>query len=289
MRGFFGIFSLLFLTLFSANCIAQEIAVEPNKGYFLDDTVHAKFGDVFTENDPFGRRTFLQSVIKSAGLTKLHIEKPEFFLVQLNVDTQGKSTKIKMLRTGNAQITKLLIAAIEKSPAWKPYKKDGTQVETVEQLAFVLLPPKVEGGEVRVASSVAPVYSKDGISGFISMVDAKVKDSNWRYANANVLKKRLRLRIKFTVHPSGTMTYEILNNSNEQLDKAIYKLFTKVEEWQPGIFVSRLCPYSFELPIDIAAWNERLEGEKINKQAPQKKTQFQLEMQRRYQDRQSQR
>jgi hypothetical protein len=194
-----------------------------------------------------------------------------------------------VIQKGNVNAAKLLATAIEEAPRWKPYRRDGVSVATDETIAIVLLPPKVPGGELRGGTSVAPLYPKDGIIGFLAWVETRIADQDWRYDHSSLLRKKLKLQVRFTVQINGELTCAVEGETTEKIKLAVNKLFAKCELWQPGIYVTRLCPYSFVIPVEIAAWNEKLEGEKIIRQSQQKKTQLQLEMERRYQDRQQQR
>lgn len=277
---------LILCPLFS---FAQDIVVEPIKDYLRADSVHAKYGEIFSGNDPFGRKTFAQWIVKDAELFNIELDKPVLFVAQFTVDHKGRNKKVKVLQKGNVNAAKLLATAIEEAPRWKPYFRDGVPIATEETIAIVLLPPKSPGGDLRGGTSIAPIYPKDGIGGFLAWLDSKIKDSDWRYDHAALLRKKLKLQVRFTVGINGELSCEAEGEATANIKSAVAKLFEKCELWQPGIFVTRPCPYNFVIPIEIPAWNEKLEGEKIIRQSQQKKTQVQLELEKRYQERQQQR
>lgn len=278
----------LLLVLCSLFSYAQDIAVEPIRSYLRADSIHAKFGEVFTENDPFGRKAFVQWIVKDAELIHIALDKPVLFVARFTVDYKGRNKNVKVLKKGNSTAARLLATAIEEAPRWTPYMRDGIAVPTDETIAFVLLPAKTPGGELRGGTSIAPLYPEDGIMGFLSWVELRSKDADWRYNYANLLKQKHRLQVRFTIEVTGDLTCDVEGESNEKLNAAIKKLFAKGERWQPGIYITRLCPFSFVLPIEIDAWNERQEGERISRQSQPKKTQLQLELEQRYRDRQQQ-
>lgn len=283
------LFFCLFSCLSYGRVYAQDIVVEPNKSYLLADSVHAKFGDVYSEADPLGRKALVQWLGKQAKLDDMDIARPVLFVSQFTVDTLGRVRKIKVLQKGYPKAAKRLTDALELSAGWVPYAMNGMRMETEEQLALVLLPPRNPGGEVRLGATVAPLYPTEGIAGFIAWFDAKVKESDWRSEQAALLKKKLKLKLQFTILTNGKVICACLEGGNPKLEAAINKLLSKSEDWQPGLYFSRLCPYQLNFPIELAAWNERIEGEKINRREPPKKTQLQRELERRYQDRQQQR
>lgn len=286
MKSELKILLIVCLMLIAVVSKAQNISVEPVKDFLRGDTLHAKYGTVFTENDPYGRKTFAQWIVKDAELFHIELSKPVLFVAQFTVDYKGRNKKVRVLNKGNSAAAKLLTTAIEEAPRWMPFKQNGVSVPTEETLAIMLLPSKTPDGELRGATSIAPQYPEDGIVGFLNWVESRENDPDWRYSNANLLKKNLNLQVRFTIQINGEMTCVVEDEVNEKLKAAIHKLFAKCALWQPGIYVTRLCPYSFVLPIQIPAWNEKMEGETIERKSQNKKSQVQMDMEKRYQNRQ---
>lgn len=264
---------------------AQDIQVIPQKEFLLADTLGARFGAEFTSKDPMGRRAFAQWLTANVDLSDIRLQDFAVTIFGFKVDENGKLKKIKILYKQHANLAEKLEKALEKSPAWIPMKENGKNVSSSE--VFGIIFQQAKDNTLKPAYFVSPQYPKDGVGGYMDHVDKILKDPDFRFQIKEYISRDQNLVFEFLIDKEGKLHAKVQNAVSEDFAAQIKRKLERSDKWIPGLYLTRVMPYSFSYSYQIKAWNEALEGEKIE-QSKDTETSATKEQQRRAAERQRQ-
>lgn len=242
---------------------AQDIQVVPSKDEISSDTVCAKFGKEISQKDPFGRRAFAQWIISQIDTKNFKLEEPALFIFSFKVDDMGEVKKVKRLTAQNEKLADLIERTIERSPVWTPYVSNGKARLTHEFFGIVFQPSKGDGESLRPGYFIAPQYPNDGVSGYMDLIDKKIKNSDFRFDIKEYIKRDLDVHFSIHIDQEGKVHAKIDPLIDVDLAGMLKRKLEKSDKWLPGLYLTKPVAYDFNLSILIPAWNEEKEGEKI--------------------------
>lgn len=278
---------MLFLLAVRGLLPAQDIQVVPAKDQILNDTICAKYGTEFSQKDPFGRRVFAQWLLSQMDTRNITLEEPVLIIVGFKVDESGKVKKVKQIFAQNSELADMVEKTIDRSAPWIPYVKNGKPTTTHELFGIVFQPAKAKGENLRPGYFIAPQYPKDGINGYIDLVDKKIKNADFRFDIKEYIKQDLNVQFTVNIDQEGKVKVKTDAQTDPDLAFLLKKKLEKSEKWIPGLYLTKPIGYAFQLSYVIPAWNEEKEGEKIQEGRKEEST-VNKEIQRRAAERERQ-